>query len=58
MNPIEVFVISFAGSFAGTLVAFTLQFYLYKKQTQQLEKAKKSLQNTVRRLRKKEKIKQ
>jgi len=50
MTPIEMFVISFFGSFAGTLVAFIAQYYLYKKQTEQLEKLKRSLQNTVRKL--------
>ena len=50
MNLIDVFIVSFLGSFAGTLSAFVIQYWLYKKQKAQMEKVKKSMQQTVRRL--------
>lgn len=53
MTPIEIFLISFFGSFAGTLVAFIANYWLYKKERAYLEKMKKSIQNTVRKLKKK-----
>jgi len=52
MNIVETFIVSFIGSFTGTLTAFIAQYWLYKRQTEDLKKLKKSIQNTVRRLKK------
>lgn len=50
MTLIEVFVISFLGSFAGTLTVFVGEYWLHKRQLEQIDKMKKSLQNTVSRI--------
>lgn len=52
MGPLEMFAISFFGSFLGSIVAIIVTLYLYKKQIEQMKKMEKSLQATVRRLKK------
>lgn len=52
-GEITMFAISFSGSFFGTLTVFVANYYLHKKQIRELEKLKKSIQNTVRRLKEK-----
>lgn len=52
MSPIIMFAISFVASFLGSFIAVVITLYLHKKQIEELRKLKKSLQGTVRRLKK------
>jgi len=50
MNIIEIFLISFAGSFLGSFVAVVVTLYIHKKQMEALEKLKRSIKHQVRKL--------
>lgn len=52
MTLFQMFAISFVASFLGSFVAVIVTLYLHKKQVEELKKLKKSLQGTVRRLKK------
>lgn len=52
MNELEIiFIISYFGSFFGTVTAFIFQYILYKRQVKQMEKMKKSILRKVKKIR-------
>jgi len=50
MDWIEIFLISFAGSFLGGFLAVVVTLWLHRKQMEQMEKLKISIKHQVRKL--------
>jgi len=53
LSNVETFIVGFVASFLGTITGLTVQYYLHRKQKEQIDKLKKSIQGTVRRIKKK-----